>query len=208
MDKGLRSVLGFKLAAQGNAPVPQQPQQPPSMGPTPSFVQHAPPAPPSVTAGGSRPPPSTSFQPGHQKKQSQTQAAGAAMSTPTPTPPPVPTASTPNPQAATPGITAPSPQQTPKSPKVKVAGKPKSPAIRKVSAKTSSLEPASAPAVASTPTSSTPVDTKGGVKRTREDDIDGATPGVASAPSPKRVKSDREGPPNEEAPTRCQMSLL
>ena len=205
MDKGLRTVLGLKLAAQGNAPVPQQPQQPPSMGPTPSFVQPAPPAPPSVIAGGSRPPPPTSFQPGHRKKQSQTQASGAAISTPTP--PPVPTASTPTPQAATPGMTAPSPQQTPKSPKVKVAGKPpKPPTRRKVSAKTNSLEPASTPAVASTPTSSTPVDTKGGVKRTREDEIDGATPGVASAPSPKRVKSDWEGPPNEEVRKRDEQA--
>ncbi|KAH8979591.1 hypothetical protein EDB86DRAFT_2835793 [Lactarius hatsudake] len=28
MDKGLRTVLGLRLAAQGNSPVPQQPQQP------------------------------------------------------------------------------------------------------------------------------------------------------------------------------------
>jgi len=34
MDKGLRTVLGPKLAAQYNAPVPQQPQHPPSMGHT------------------------------------------------------------------------------------------------------------------------------------------------------------------------------
>ena len=66
MDKGLRTVLGFKLSAQGNAPAPQQPpQQPPSMGSTPSFAQPAPPPAPSVTAGGSRPPPTTSFWPGH-----------------------------------------------------------------------------------------------------------------------------------------------
>ncbi|KAI9440232.1 hypothetical protein BJY52DRAFT_1217180 [Lactarius psammicola] len=38
MDKGIRTVLGLELAAQG-APVPQQPQQPPSIGPTPSFTQ-------------------------------------------------------------------------------------------------------------------------------------------------------------------------
>ena len=35
MDKGLRTVLGFKLAAQGNAPVPQQP--PYIMPPTTPF---------------------------------------------------------------------------------------------------------------------------------------------------------------------------
>ncbi|KAI9451044.1 hypothetical protein BJY52DRAFT_1419288 [Lactarius psammicola] len=38
MDKGLRTALGLKLSAQ-SAPVPQQPQQPPSIGPTPSFTQ-------------------------------------------------------------------------------------------------------------------------------------------------------------------------
>ncbi|KAH8977699.1 hypothetical protein EDB86DRAFT_3000152 [Lactarius hatsudake] len=179
MDKGLRTVLGLKLAAQGNASVPQQPQQPPPMGPTPSF---APPAAPSATR----------------------RITGAAMSTPTPPPP---TVSTPTPQAATPGITAPSPQ-TPKSPKGKAAAKPsKVPARRKGSTKANSLETASsAPAVASTPTSSTPVDTKGSVKRVREDEADGTTPGVSSAPSPKRVKSDWEGPPNEEARKRDEQA--
>jgi hypothetical protein len=199
MDKGLRTVLGFKLAAQGNAPAPQQPQQPPSMGPT-QFAQPAPPPVPSVN----RPPPTPSFQPGHRKKQSQTQAPGAAMSTPTP--PPLPAVSTPTPQAATPGITAPSPQ-TPKSPKGKAAAKPKPPARRKVSAKTNSVETVpSAPAVAPTPTASTPQETKGGVKRNREDEIEGATPGIPSAPSPKRVKSDWEGPPNEEARKRDEQA--
>jgi hypothetical protein len=190
MDKGLRTVLGFKLSAQGNAPAPQQPpQQPPSMGSTPSFAQPAPPPAPSVTAGGSRPPPTTSFQPGHRKKQSQPQAPGVS----TPIPSPAPTVSTPTLQAAMP---APSPQ-APKSPKGKVATKSKPPARRKVSTKTNS------PA---TPTSSTPVDTKGGVKRTRDDEMDGATPGVALAPSPKRVKSDWEGPPNEEARKRDEQA--
>ena len=203
MDKGLRTVLGFKLSAQGNAPAPQQPpQQPPSMGSTPSFAQPAPPPAPSVNAGGSRPLPTTSFQPGHRKKQSQTQAPGVS----TPIPSPAPTVSTPTPQASMPGITAPSPQ-APKSPKGKVATKSKLPARRKVSAKTNSLESASsAPAVASTPTSSTPVDTKGSVKRTRDDEIDGATTGVALAPSPKRVKSDWEGPPNEETRKRDEQA--
>ncbi|KAH9178377.1 hypothetical protein EDB89DRAFT_2239613 [Lactarius sanguifluus] len=41
MDKGLRTVLGLKLAARANSPVPQQPQQPPPMGPTPSFPRPA-----------------------------------------------------------------------------------------------------------------------------------------------------------------------
>ena len=54
MDKGLRSILGFKLAAQGNAPVPRSPQQPPFMSSiTPSFTQST----PLVAIGGSRLPP-------------------------------------------------------------------------------------------------------------------------------------------------------
>ena len=56
-----------------------------------------------------------------------------------------------------------------------------------------------APAVASIPTSSTLVNTKGDVKKVREAEADGTTLEVASAPSPKRVKSDWEGPPNEGA---------
>ncbi|KAI9440122.1 hypothetical protein H4582DRAFT_1578776 [Lactarius indigo] len=202
MDKGLRTVLGLKLAAQGNASVPQQSQQPPPMGPTPPFAQPAPPAAPPVTVTGPRPPPTTPFQMGHRKRPSQAQTTGVVMSTPTP--PPAATASTPTPQAATPGITAPSPQ-TPKSPKGKAAAKPpKAPVRRKGSTKANSLEMASsAPAVVSTPT---PVDTKGGVKRVREDEAEGTTPGVASAPSPKRVKSDWEGPPNEEARKRDEQA--
>ena len=43
------------------------------------------------------------------------------------------------------------------------------------------------------------MDAKGGGKRARDDDTDALTPGVISAPSPKRVKPDWEGPPNEEA---------
>jgi hypothetical protein len=50
--------------------------------------------------------------------------------------------------------------------------------------------PTPAHTVASTSTSSTLVDAKGGGKRTRDDDTDPSTPGVTSAPSPKRVKSD------------------
>ena len=203
MDKGLRTVLGLKLAAQGNTPVPQQPQQPPPTGSTPSFTQSTPAVAPSVNVGGLRQPPTTPFQPGHRKRQSQAQPSGAAVSTPTP--PPAPTVSTPTPQAATPSFTAPSPQ-TPKSPKGKPAAKPKTQGRRKTTTKANSLESAAAPAVVSTPASSTPVDAKGGVKRAREDDVDGATPGVASAPSPKRVKSDWEGPPNEEARKRDEQA--
>lgn len=98
-----------------------------------------------------------------------------------------------------PDITAPS-LQAPKSPKGKVATSRNPPACRKESAKTNSLELASsAPSVVSTPTSSALVDMKGGVKGVHEDEVDGAGSEIASAPSPKRVKSDWEGPHNEEA---------
>ncbi|KAH9025049.1 hypothetical protein EDB84DRAFT_1614025 [Lactarius hengduanensis] len=93
-------MLGLKLAALGNAPVPQQPQQPPPMTPTPSFAHPAPLAAPSVTVDASCPPPTTDLQPGH-----QAQALGAATSTA----PLAPSASTPPAQVTTP-ITAPSPQ--------------------------------------------------------------------------------------------------
>jgi hypothetical protein len=93
MDKGLRIVLGFKLAAQGNPPAPQQPQQPPSMGPTPSSAQPAPPAMPPVTVGTTA---------GPQKKQSPALVPGGTISTHTW--PPVPTISTRTPQAATPSV--------------------------------------------------------------------------------------------------------
>ncbi|KAI9454583.1 hypothetical protein BJY52DRAFT_1188866 [Lactarius psammicola] len=173
MDKSLRTGLGVMLAVQGNAPVPQRMQQPPSVGLTRSLAQPARAAPP-VT--------------------SQVQA-GVAVSTP----PLVPTVSIPPPQAATPGITD-SPPQTPKSPKWKAAAKPRASVHCKVPINANNLETASsAHAVTLTPTSSTPMDTKGGVKRIREDETDSATLGVASASSSKRVKSDWEGPPNEEA---------
>ncbi|KAH9955756.1 hypothetical protein BGW80DRAFT_292907 [Lactifluus volemus] len=41
------------------------------------------------------------------------------------------------------------------------------------------------------------MDTKGGAKRVRDDDVDNATPGILTAPSPKRVKPDWDGPPND-----------
>src|SRR6266849_2817684 len=57
-----------------------------------------------------------------------------------------------------------------------------------------------------TPASSTPLDAKGGGKRARDDDTDAPTPGVTSAPSPKRVKPDWEGPPNEEVRKRDEQA--
>ncbi|KAI0297271.1 hypothetical protein B0F90DRAFT_1740642 [Multifurca ochricompacta] len=206
MDKGLKVVLGIKPQPPSMmAPGPPQPsQQPPPMGTPTPFTQPAPPAAPLASATGHRPPPAaattTTFQPGHRKKPSQVQVSGGAVSTPTP--PPLPSASTPTPQGATPGITAASPQ-TPKSPKGKAPPKPKSQNRRKVSTKATSIEaPTPSSNAASTPTSSGSIDTKGGVKRAREDDVDGATPGVISAPSPKRVKTDWEGSPNEEVRKR------
>ena len=135
-----------------------------------------PPAPAVVSC----PPHTLYLQPGHREEPSQTQA--------TQTPPPVPTASAPTPRAVTPSITEPSPR-TPKFHKGKAAAKLKPLTRRKGSTTTNNIEtPTPAHTVASTPTSSTSIDAKGGRKRVRDDDIDAATPGVSSAQSPKRVK--------------------
>src|SRR6266849_4709825 len=191
------------MAHNGVPSAPQPPPQPPSASTSAPFAQSVPPTAPPATAPGSRPPhaaSAASLQPAHRKKPSQAQAIS------TPTPPPIPVASTPTPQAATPSITAPSPQ-TPKSPKGKAAPKQKPPARRKASAKANSVETQTpAHTVASTPTSSTPLDAKGGGKRARDDDTDAPTPGVTSAPSPKRVKPDWEGPPNEEVRKRDEQA--
>ena len=197
MDKGLKTVLGMKL--QGS-PMPSAPQPPPQ--PTPAIAtQFAPLVPPTVPPAPTAVPRQPHTAPAHRKNLSQSQPSRTTL--PSPTPPPIASTSTPTPQATTPGISAPSPQ-TPKSPKSKSTSKPKQPPRRKVSTKTNSVEtPAPAPApAASTPTSSTSVDGKGGAKRVREDETDAPTPGVPSAPSPKRAKPDWEGPPNEEARKR------
>jgi hypothetical protein len=202
MDKGLKAVLQKTQAMMAHSGVPSAPQpppQPPSASTSALFTQSVPPTAPAATASVSRPPHATSLQPAHRKKPSQAQAIS------TPTPPPIPVASTPTPQAATPSITAPSPQ-TPKSPKGKAGPKPKPPARRKASTKANSVETPPAHTVASTPTSSTPVDAKGGGKRVRDDDADAPTPGVISASSPKRVKPDWEGPPNEETRKRDEQA--
>jgi hypothetical protein len=204
MDKGLKVILqrthAHMVAHSGIPSAPQPPQpQPPSAATTTLYAQTVPPAQPA-SAPVSRPPHAPSLQPAHRKKPSQAQAKS------TPTPPPIPAASTPTPQAATPSIPAPSPQ-TPKSPKGKAASKPKPQARRKASTKTNNVEtPIPAHTVASTPTPSTSVDAKSGGKRARDDDADAPTPGVPSAPSPKRVKSDWEGPPNEEARKRDEQA--
>jgi hypothetical protein len=86
----------------------------------------------------------------------------------------------PIPQAATPSITAQSPQ-TSESLKGKgdTVAKLMAAARPKVPTKANSLEAASsAPAVVSTPTSSALVDMKGGVKRARGHEVDGARPEV------------------------------
>ncbi|KAI9512951.1 hypothetical protein F5148DRAFT_560177 [Russula earlei] len=209
MDKGLKTVLGLRMHPQmmppGGVPSASQPPlQQPSAAALPPFVPPIPPTAPPVATTLSRPPHGLPLQTSqHRKKLSQSQAPGAAISTPTP--PPIPTTSTPTPQATTPGITAPSPQ-TPKSPKGK-APKPKQPGRRKASTKANSLEtPQSAHSASSIPTASTPEDAKGGVKRVREDETDAPTPGVTSAPSPKRTKPDWEGAPNEEVRKRDEQA--
>ena len=118
-----------------------------------------------------------------QRTQAHQMLPCGILSAPQP-PPPIPTVSTPTPQAATPGITAPCPQ-IPKSPKGKA------PARHKGPTKANNVEtPTPAHTVASTPTSLTHVDAKGGGKRVRDDDIDAPTSGVSSASPPKRVKSN------------------
>ncbi|KAI0261553.1 hypothetical protein BC834DRAFT_940755 [Gloeopeniophorella convolvens] len=208
MDKGLRhglAVLGRQLPpAFPHASGPSAPQPPPSMA-APAFGQPATSAMPNAPAAAPRPPHAAVPPQRHQRKPSQAQTAGAAVSTPTP--PPMHAVSTPTPQAATPSITAPSPQ-TPKSPgKGKAPAKPK-PAPRRKSTKANTLDTsASTPATAATPASApTPADGKGGHKRPHEDEGEGATPGGVSAPSPKRVKSEWEGVPNEEVRKRDEQA--
>jgi hypothetical protein len=181
MNKGLKAVIHRTQAHQmlpGGVPSPPQPApQPPSAVSNALFAPSG-----SLTelpAPAVRCPPHAPLQPAHRKKPSQSQAAIS-----TPTPPPVSTVSTPTQQAVTPGITAPCPQ-IPMSPKGKA------PDRRKGPTKANNVEtPTPAHTVASTPTSSTPVDAKGGGKRVRDDDIDAPTSGVSSAQPPKRVKSN------------------
>ena len=204
MDKGLKAVFqnpqAHMMAQSGVPSAPQPPPPPPSASTSALFPQSVPPTAPPATAPVSRPPHAAPLPPTHRKKPSQAQAIS------TPTPSPIPVASTPTPQAATPGITAPSPQ-TPKSPKGKAAPKPKPPTRRKPSTKANGGEtPTPAHTVTSTPTSSTPVDAKSGGKRARDDDTDAPISGATSAPSPKRVKPDWEGPPNEEARKRDEQA--
>ena len=173
MDKGLRYVLDLKSAAQKTSPMPQPLLQPPYMDPS-SFAQPAPPVTPPATVSGSHLLLTTSF---------QAQDPGEAM--PTPTPLPVPTVSTLTPQASTSVIAAPSPQTSEYS-----RAKPMGPVHLKRSINANLDAALPAPAVASIPTSSTLVNTKGDVKRVREAEADGTTLEVTSAPAPKRVKSD------------------
>ena len=193
MDEGLKVVLQktqqAHVTGHGGFPsAPQPPPQPPSASTSALFAQSVVPTAPPATDPVSRPPHAPPLQPAHRKKQSQAQAIS------TPTPPSIAVASTSTSQANIPSITAPSPQ-TPKSSKGEAAPKAKPSARRKASTKAASVEtPTPAHIVVSTSMSSTALDGKGGVKRAREDDTDAPTPGVTSAPSPKRVKADWEGP--------------
>ena len=133
----------------------------------------------------------------HQKDQSQSQAPRPSTSSPTPRP--VPTVFTPTPQTVTP-VSVPT-ALTPKSPKGKAVAKAKPP-VRRIILETAS----STLAVTSIPLFSTPV------KRSREDEVDGATPKAPSAPFRKRVRSawegkwDRDRVPNEEARKRDEQA--
>lgn len=110
----------------------------------------------------------------------QAQVPGEAISTSTP-------------QASTSIIAVPSPQ-TSKSPGGKATVKSIGPARLKQSIN-ANLEAA----VASIPTSSMLVNTKGNMMRAREAEVGGTTLELASAPSPSlKVTSDWESPPNEE----------
>jgi hypothetical protein len=178
MDKGFKAVIRRMQAHQmlpGGVPLAPQPApQPPSAITDTLFSNFSPPVPltgPQAPAAMSRPPP---LQPAHRKKPVRSQA--------TPIPPPIPT--------ATPQVTAPSPpSRTPKSPKVK----PKPPTRRKGSKRPKGVEtPTAAHSVAPTSTTSKLADAKGGGKtrmRVRDADTDAPTPGVSSAPWPKRVKT-------------------
>ena len=206
MDKGLKAVLQnlktqqAHVMAHGVPSAPQPPPQPPSASTSALFSQSVVPTAPPAIAPVSRPPHAPPLQPAHRKKPSQARAIS------TPTPPPIAVASTPTPQAATPSITAPS-RQTPKSPKGKAAPKAKPTVRHKASTKAASVEtPTPTHTFASTPTSSTALDGKGGAKRAREDDTDAPTPGFTSAPSPKRMKPDWEGQLNEEARKRDEQA--
>ena len=184
MDKGLKVVLqktqqANVMAHCGVPLAPQPPPQPPSASTSTLFAQSVV---PTATPPVSRPPRAPLLQPAHRKKSSKAQAIS--------TPPPIPVASASTSQANIPSITVPSPQ-IPKSPKGKAVPK------------AASVEtPTPAHTVVSTVTSSTALDGKRGGKRARDDDTDAPTPGVTSAPSPKRVKADWEGPANEEARRR------
>ena len=120
----------------------------------------------------------------------------AAVSHPTPTSTPASAAVTPATQAHTPQTGA-SPQ-TPKSPKGKAASKPAPKRARRPSK-------ATLPSTAEIPAS--------GVKRVRDEDtVDHENPGVtsltstqpSSAPSPKKLKADWDGPPDEALVKRKQ----
>ncbi|KAA1467371.1 hypothetical protein DENSPDRAFT_832398 [Dentipellis sp. KUC8613] len=187
---------------------PQPPQPPPQPQPLP-VPQHPPHLTPSIppavphTAPQNRP--VAISQPSNKRKASGHPSAPSAP-TPTnmPTPPPAVSVSTPTHQASTPSVTAASPQ-TPKSPKAKAAPKGKAPTASK--RRTSKAAPPAEPIAGP----STPAETKGdqkdskpepkaGNKRAREEETpaDEAHPSPPSAPSPKRVKSDWDGPPSEE----------
>lgn len=85
--------------------------------------------------------------------------------------------------------------QTPKSPKTKAA--PKKPRRKATKAAAPSPAETSTAAAATPATPATPADAKVSAKRAREEEGPSAGEASTSAPSPKRVKADADGPPSD-----------
>ncbi|TFY80489.1 hypothetical protein EWM64_g3525 [Hericium alpestre] len=204
-NQGRQPPSGPPLGPSMQHPVPQPqtlpvPQHPPQAQPAPSTVPPAPQRQVPIS------------QPANRRKPPQTHASGPSASTPAAMATPPAAASTPTAQVATPSVTAASPQ-TPKSPKAKVPPKPK-PTPRRKPSKAAPL----ASDTASTPAAETPVESKaepmktdvkaetksGGAKRPREEETPGSEGHTSppSAPSPKRIKSEWDGPPCEAVQKR------
>ncbi|KAI0312666.1 hypothetical protein OF83DRAFT_623924 [Amylostereum chailletii] len=210
--------MPIRSVPRDGVPVPAAPGGVPPLGAP--FTQH-----PAQTQGQpsqqiQHPPPSNATAPsrqaaapkaGHKKTSSVAQASSAAASgsASSPTPPPAPSASSPPAQAPTPSVPAPSPQ-TPKSPKVSTKPKPK-PIPRRKSLKAAAAAPtqpseplanATTPQNAPTPSASASTPSESSKKRAREEDSNATTEASSSVPSPKRSKSEWEGPPSDEQKRR------
>lgn len=170
--------------SQQRPPVPQ-PGPPQQLSQPTRNMQQTPSLPPQPN-----PQPSTNrqanlSQPPPPKKRAQ-QLANQVASTPTPP------ASTPVASAVTPAVTpAAASPKTPKSPKGKATPKPKPPPPpKRKPSKVVPPTPEPAPATAPSPA--------GSLKRQREEEeLTNIDPPVSSAPSPKKVKTEWDGPPSD-----------